>query len=100
MRNVRVTYTLTMAEVPEEIDNRLSKFKEKLQSLAKLVDSVSFQEDARASMEVIGSIHARLEDMGIILYDCETVGHGFLELQSKMANAHSPLPVEQEVEGD
>ena len=89
-----------MSEIPHEIDARIQKLKERAQSLVGLLETISFLDDPTSGLSALKTIPARLEDLGIILYDCETIGEGYVDLQAKLSVPDVPGDYLEEVEND
>ena len=95
MKNVRIAYTVSLVEVPREVDNLVKKLEDKCRSFTKLIDVTSFSDDPKSSLECIRAMLAKIRDMETILFDCENLGKGLLEIEEKLTTAQSDTQSEE-----
>jgi len=89
MKNVRVSYTVNLAEVPQEVDNQVKVLKQRCQTLTAMAKTISFRDNAKASLQIIQAFKARLQDVETVLLDCENLGHGLVDLEARLATVAS-----------
>jgi len=84
MKNIKISYTTTLAEVPAEIDRLMSGVREKCVDLTKVVETVSFRESSRASLQTLQALRERIRSIEVTIMDCESLGLGLIELEDKL----------------
>jgi len=85
MNKVRISYAVSLAEVPKEIDSLITKFHLKTGELASVMHAVSFSTDLQASTQSLRAAMVKLDAMQTILLDCEILAEGLIDIEDKLA---------------
>ena len=98
MRNVKVEYTVTLSEVPKEIDKLSKKLTSAVAKMKTLAETLSFEENLRASTETLSVIRLLMQDSDALLDNCETLAHGLVQVQDNLYKATQPETENKEKE--
>lgn len=85
MNKVRITYTVSLADVPKETQTLIDRLRKENQEISKLLSNMNFIEDFAISSEKLKSVTMLLDKAQTTALDVLNLSEGFIELQNRVS---------------